>query len=126
MKEQDACLYMYPKNDAPVSCSAVDYRKVDCRSICDKAVFRIGGKSPVCQKDVIGQLACARVMESVFTHFEGQESHITFICDHGKHRSMSCAKVCQLMLSPWAWIYLKRDNSWFRPWSRPSAEHHVL
>ena len=126
MKVQGVHLYVYPRNHPRVNCTAIDCRAVDCKSISDKAAFKIGGKSSVLQKYVIGQMACARVMESVLTHLEAQEWRITFICDHGKHRSMSCAKVCQLMLLPWAWIYQKRKNSWFRPWSRPSAEHHVL
>ena len=93
MKKQDVYLNIYPRVDLAVSCNPIDYRKVKCRSIHKSEEFQIGGKSPIAQEYGIGQLVCTRVIESVLTHLETQESRSTFICDHGKHRSKLCGGV---------------------------------
>ena len=117
MTSQRITLYVYPWDewDEP---SAINCKKIDCRSIRDSAAFRAGGGSPILQKYVIKQLACVLVMQSVLSKLEDQVSDITFICKHGKHRSMACAKLCQLMLLPSAWIYQRRERAWFDPLSQ--------
>ena len=114
----DLKLYVYPMKVCG-NYTAFDCRDVDCRSIPDRAAFKVGGQSPTLQKYVIGQLPCVRVMELVLTKLANQEPHITFVCEHGKHRSMSCAALCQLMFTPSASIYLqrRRRNLWLPPLS---------
>ena len=116
MTVQSMKLYVYPRR-ACGNYTRIDCRDVDCRSVGDAAAFRIGGNSPILQKYVIRQLPCVLVMESVLAKLEEQVPHITFTCTHGKHRSMACAKLCQLLFLPSVWIYQYRKDTWFWPLS---------
>ena len=96
----------------------VKCHKVDCRSIRDGRAFREGGGSGVLQYHVLRQAALLDVMTTALTiiaerRTEAAVRRLAFVCDHGKHRSRTCAEIFRALFAPRARIYSALENRWY-------------
>ena len=95
----------------------INCHEVNCRSVPDLEAFKQGGGCAVLQHHVLRQAALVDVMTTALTIIAEKRTgaavrRLSFVCEHGKHRSRTCAEMFRALFAPRTLIYSARDDLW--------------